>query len=163
MWRLRTIAISAQLVLLLGIGMWTMSTDEVTALASAVLRVHTLKHIPTSDHSVGVILRAPAQDVAAVATQLADRGIHVSFADGWGVPAHGVVIKVERMRDELMPEAPGNSLLRWMRTRGVLRSQARALGLHRHFYFLQPRGGLSVGQLVLARTLGPRRWPGKYS
>ncbi len=154
MWRLRTMAISAQLVLLLGIGMWTMSTDEVTALASAVLRVHTLKHIHTSDHSVGVILRAPAQDVAAVATQLANRGIHVSFADGWGVPAHGVVIKVEHMRDELMPEAPGNSLLRWMRTRGVLRSQARALGLHKHFYFLQPRGGLSVGQLVLARTAG---------
>jgi UDP-N-acetylglucosamine:LPS N-acetylglucosamine transferase len=152
MWRLRTIAISAQLLLLLGVGMWTMSTDEVTALASAVLRVHTIKHIATSDHSVGVILRAPSQDVAAVASQLASRGIHVSFADGGGVPARGVVIKVEGLRDELMPEAPRNSLLRWMRTRGVLRSQARALGLHRHFYFLQPHGGLSVGQLVLART-----------
>jgi processive 1,2-diacylglycerol beta-glucosyltransferase len=152
MWRLRTIAIGAQLLLLLGVGMWTMSTDEVTALASAVLRVHSLKHIPTSDHSVGVILRTPSQDVAAVASQLASRGIHVSFADGGGVPARGVVIKVEGLRDEMMPEAPRNSLLRWMRTRGVLRSQARALGLHRHFYFLQPHAGLSVGQLVLART-----------
>jgi len=53
-----------------------------------------------------------------------------------------------------MPEAPGSNLLRWMRTRAALRAQARALGLHRHFYFLQPRGGLSVGQLVLARTAG---------
>ena len=41
-----------------------------------------------------------------------------------------------------------------MRTRGVLRSQARALGLRHRFYYLQPRGGLSVGQLVLARTAG---------
>ena len=56
--------------------------------------------------------------------------------------------------DELLPEVPGSKLLRWVRTRGTLRSQARALGLHHRFYFLQPRGGLSVGQLVLARTAG---------
>src|SRR5438128_5670585 len=34
------------------------------------------------------------------------------------------------------------------------RSQARALGLRHRFYCLQPRGGLTVGQLVLARTAG---------
>jgi len=51
-----------------------------------------------------------------------------------------------------MPEVPGSAPLRWERTRGLLRSQARALGLSHRFYYLQPRGGLSVGQLVLART-----------
>jgi len=154
MWRLRMVAIGVQMMLLLAVGMWTMSTDEVTALASAVLRVHPLKHVSTSDPSVGVIVRAPEQDVTAVAAQLASRGIHVSFADDGGVPGHATVARMGHFRDELMPEAPGNSLLRWMRTRAILRSQARALGLHRHFYFLQPRGGLSVGQLVLARTAG---------
>jgi processive 1,2-diacylglycerol beta-glucosyltransferase len=153
-WRLRTAAISLQVLLLLAVGVWTASTDEVTALASAVLRVHPLKHVSTDDRSVGVIVRAPSQDVTAVAMQLASHGIHVSFADDGGVPAHSTVVRVEGLRDELMPEAPGNKLLRWIRTRAVLRSQARALGLHRHFYFLQPRGGLSVGQLVLARTAG---------
>ncbi len=58
------------------------------------------------------------------------------------------------MSDELLPEVPGSALLRWVRTRGVLRSQARALGLRHRFYYLQPRGGLSVGQLVLGRTAG---------
>jgi processive 1,2-diacylglycerol beta-glucosyltransferase len=154
MWRLRMVAIGVQMALLLGVGMWTMSTDEVTALASAVLRVHPLKHVSTNDASVGVIVRAPSQYVTAVASQLASRGIHVSFADDGAVPAPATVVKVEGLGDELMPEAPGSNLLRWMRTRAALRSQARALGLHRHFYFLQPRGGLSVGQLVLARTAG---------
>jgi processive 1,2-diacylglycerol beta-glucosyltransferase len=154
MWRLRTAAICVQMALLLGVGLWTMSTDEVTALASAVLRVHPLKHVATTDTSVGVILRAPRQDVPALAAQLAAQGIHLSFADDGGVPARATVAKVEGCRDELMPEAPGNNLLRWMRTRATLGAQARALGLHRHFYFLQPRGGLSVGQLVLARTAG---------
>ena len=36
----------------------------------------------------------------------------------------------------------------------MLHSQARALGLRHSFYFLRPRGGLSVGQMVLARTAG---------
>jgi processive 1,2-diacylglycerol beta-glucosyltransferase len=154
MWRLRMVAIGVQMALLLGVGMWTMSTDEVTALASAVLRVHPLKHVATTDTSVGVILRAPRQDVTALAAQLAAQGIHLSFADDGGVPSRATVLKVESFRDELMPEAPGNNLLRWMRTRATLGAQARALGLHRHFYFLQPRGGLSLGQLVLARTAG---------
>ena len=49
---------------------------------------------------------------------------------------------------------PGSALLRWVRTRSVLHAQARALGLHHRFYYLQPAGGLSVGQLVLGRTAG---------
>jgi processive 1,2-diacylglycerol beta-glucosyltransferase len=153
-WRLRAVALGVQLVLLLGLGMWTMSTDEVTGLASAMLRVHALKHVATDDPNVAVILRTPTGDVTAVAAQLAARGIHASFADDSGVPSPATIATMVGLHDELMPEAPGNNLLRWIRTRGVLRSQARALGLHRHFYFLQPRNGLSVGQLVLARTTG---------
>ncbi len=155
-WRLRAMAVGAQLVLLLGVGMWTMSTDEITGLASAMLRVHPLKHVATDDPNVGVIVRAPEGDLTAVAAALAASGIHVSFADDSGVPAPATIATMVGLHDELMPEAPGNSLLRWMRTRGALRSQARALGLghRRHFYFLQPRGGLTVGQLVLARTTG---------
>ena len=56
--------------------------------------------------------------------------------------------------DEIVPEVHGSSILRWVRTRAVLHAQARALGLRHHFYYLQPPGGLTVGQLVLARTAG---------
>ena len=69
--------------------------------------------------------------------------------------APATIPALQGLGDELLPELPpGTSLLRWMSTRGALHAQARALGLHRHFYFLQPSGGLTVGQLLLARTDG---------
>src|SRR5271154_1967848 len=153
-WRLRLAAISTQLVLLLGIGAWMMSTDEVAALAAKVLHVHSLKHVNTSQPDVGVVVRAPVHDLALVASELARRGIHVSFTDGAHVPSGIRVTEVRSLGDELLPEVPGSTPLRWVDTRSTLRSQARALGLRHRFYYLQPRGGLSVGQMVLARSAG---------
>jgi processive 1,2-diacylglycerol beta-glucosyltransferase len=155
LWRLRLAAFATQFVLLLGLGTWTMSTDEVTSLASAALGVHPLKRVNTDQPDVGVIVRVPVRDVPLVAAELAGRGIHVSFADGGGVPARATILRMRGLGDELMPEVPRSNALHWVRTRGVLRSQARALGLRHHFYFLSPpRSTLSVGQLVLARTAG---------
>jgi UDP-N-acetylglucosamine:LPS N-acetylglucosamine transferase len=154
LWRLRLAAAISQVVILLGVGAWVMSTDEVSALAGSVLNVHPLKHVNTSQPQVGVIVHVPARYAQGVATELASRGIHVSFADDAGVPPREWIASVRSMGDEVIPEVPGSAPLRWVRTRGALRSQARALGLPRRFYFLQPRGGLSVGQLVLARTAG---------
>jgi UDP-N-acetylglucosamine:LPS N-acetylglucosamine transferase len=154
LWRLRLVAAVTQIALLLGVGSWVMSTDEVAALAGKVLNVHPLKHVNTARPEVGVIVHVPASDVPLVASELASRGIHVSFADDAGVPTPQRIANLRSMGDELIPEVPASAPLRWVRTRATLRSQARALGLPRRFYFLQPRGGLSVGQLVLARTAG---------
>ncbi|HYM54561.1 MAG TPA: glycosyltransferase [Solirubrobacteraceae bacterium] len=154
MWRLRLAASATYLALLVGLGSWMMSTDEVTALAAKVLHVHPLTHVKTRQAEVGVIVHAPSRDIGLVAAELAGRGIHVSLADDSGVPSHGRVARLRALGDELLPEIPGSGPLRWERTRGLLRSQARALGLGHHFYYLQPPGGLSVGQMVLARTAG---------
>jgi processive 1,2-diacylglycerol beta-glucosyltransferase len=151
-WRLRLAAIATQLVLLLGVGAWVMSTDEVTAIADKVLHVHSLAHVQTNQRDVGVIVHVPIADMAVVASELASRGIHVSFADDAHVPSRERILALRSLGEEMMPEVPGSAPLRWMRTRSTLRSQARALGLRRRFYYLQPRGGLSVGQLVLARS-----------
>ncbi len=153
-WRLRTVALATQLVLLLGVGTWMMSTDEVTALASKILHVHPLAKVKTSQPDVGLIVHVPPGDASQVALELARQGIHASFADDGGVPSPVMVAKLRALGDEVVPEVPGSSVLRWVRTRGLLRAQARALGLHHHFYYLQPPGGLTVGQLVLARTDG---------
>ena len=154
LWRLRLAAFCVQLVVVLGVGMWTMSTDEVSALADAILHVHPLVHVSTNRPDVSLIVRTPAGDVTGMAHELATHGIHVSFADG-GVHAPATIAALRALGDELLPELPpGSSLLRWMRTRGTLHAQARALGLHHHFYFLQPSGGLTVGQVLLARTTG---------
>jgi hypothetical protein len=154
LWRLRLVAFATWLALLFGVGSWMMSTDEVTALAAKFLHVHPLVHVETTQPDVGVIVHAPAGDIARAASELNARGIHVSFADDAGVPFPGRIARLRALGDEFLPEVPGSAPLRWERTRGMLRSQARALGLHHRFYYLQPRGGLSVGQMVLARTAG---------
>lgn len=153
-WRLRLVALATQLAILVTVGTWMMSTDEVTTLAAKVLRVHPLAHVTTSQRAVGVVVHAPAKDVSVLAYELAERGIHVSFTDDAGVPTPQRIAELHDLRDELLPEVPNSSPLRWERTRGVLRSQARALGLSHHFFYLEPSKGLSVGQLVLARTDG---------
>ncbi|MGO9488437.1 MAG: MGDG synthase family glycosyltransferase [Solirubrobacteraceae bacterium] len=153
-WRLRLVALATQLAAMVVLGSWMMSTDEVTSLAAKVLRVHPLAHVATTQHAVAVVARAPAREISTLAYELAERGIHISFADGAGVPAPERIARMHYLRDQLLPEVPGSSPLRWERTRGLLHSQARALGLSRRFYYLEPAGGLSVGQLVLARTDG---------
>jgi UDP-N-acetylglucosamine:LPS N-acetylglucosamine transferase len=153
-WRLKLAAFATQALLLVGVGAWLMSTDEVTALAAKVLDVHQLAHVKTHQRDVGMIVHAPPWAVDSVAAELAARGIHVTFTDDAGVPSRALVNRFGVLEDQLMPEVPASALFHWMRTRGTLRSQARALGLRKGFYYLEPRGGLSVGQLVLARTAG---------
>jgi processive 1,2-diacylglycerol beta-glucosyltransferase len=154
-WRLRLAAIMTQLVLLLGVGTWMMSTDDVSAVAAKLLHVHALARVNTRRPDVGLIVRAPARDVAVLAGELAGRGIHVSFADGGSVPSPVTIAKLRSLGDELLPEIPDSgALLRWLRTRGTLHAQTHALGLGHRFYCLQPRGGLTLGQIVLTRTAG---------
>ncbi|HEY5195377.1 MAG TPA: glycosyltransferase [Solirubrobacteraceae bacterium] len=152
LWRLRLIAFVTQLALLLVVSTWLMSTDEVTAFAALFLGGHALKQVDTSTPEVGLVVRAPARKVTLIASELAGAGIRVSFADN-GAAAPGTIAGLRELRDELVPELPhSGSPFRWVHTRGTLRSQARALGLRHRFYFLQPPKGLTVGQLVLART-----------
>jgi hypothetical protein len=155
LWRLRLVAFATPFLLLLSVGTWTLSTDEVAALANVLLRVHPLTHVSTDQSDVSVIVRAPASDVALVARELAGRDIHASFTDGGLVPTHATISEVHSLGDQMLPEVvPGSALFRWLLTRHTLRTQAHALGLSHKFYFLQPAGGLTVGQLVLARTAG---------
>jgi processive 1,2-diacylglycerol beta-glucosyltransferase len=154
LWRLRMIAFITQFVLLLALSTWLMSTDEITAVAALVLGGHPLKQVDTSAPDVGLVVRAPAGDVPQLATELARTGVHASFADN-GAYASATIADLHLLHDELMPELPhSGSLFRWVRTRGMLSRQAHALGLRHRFYFLQPPTGLTVGQLVLARTTG---------
>lgn len=157
LWRLRLVAFLTPLILLLGVSMWTMSTDEVSVLAARILHEKPLARVNTTQHDVGVIVRVPSQDQVLVAAELARRGIHVSFADAGAVPKPATISRVRALGDEVLPAIPDSgALLRWVKARGMLRAQARALGLRHHFYFLQPRGGLTVGQLLLARTAGAK-------
>src|SRR5205823_14996884 len=130
------------------------STDEVAALATKILHVRPLERVHTARPLVAVIARAPRSSLAYVASQLAATGTRVTFADDGGVPPRDLIGALRADGDELIPEAPRSAALRWVRTPGVLGAQARALGLHHHYYYLQPQGGCTLGQLVLGRISG---------
>jgi processive 1,2-diacylglycerol beta-glucosyltransferase len=153
-WRLRLVAAATQIALVVSLGAWMMSTDDVTSLAAKVLDVKPLSHVATDQQAVAIVVRTPSGGISTLASQLAARRIHVSFADDAGVPSARRISELDRLHDQLLPEVPGSTPLRWFKTRAVLHRQARALGLHHRFYYVQPPGGLSVGQLVLARTDG---------
>jgi processive 1,2-diacylglycerol beta-glucosyltransferase len=156
-WRLRLVAFATYATLLLGVSTWMMSTDEVVALAVKAFHMQPLTHVKTDRQEVAVIVRAPRAAQTFVASQLAVAGVHVSFADGGKTPAHATIAGVRGHGDELLPAiVDSGTILRWVKARGALGGQAHALGLHRGFYFLQPRGGLSLGQLVLAHTIGAK-------
>jgi processive 1,2-diacylglycerol beta-glucosyltransferase len=154
LWRLRMASFCAQLVLLLSVGVWAMSTDEVSAMARAIFNVHALARVPTDRPDVSVIVRAPAHEVTSVAGALAAKHVHISFSDG-GAHSRATIAALRAEGEELLPELPSDSsFLHWVRTRGQLRGQERALGLRRHFYYLEPAGRLTVGQLLLASAAG---------
>jgi processive 1,2-diacylglycerol beta-glucosyltransferase len=153
LWRLRLVAFATPFLLLLSIGTWTLSTDEVSAVANVLLRVHPITRVTTDQADVGLIVRAPAGDVTLVARELAARDIHAAFTDDGVIPTRTTILELHSLDDQMLPEVvPGSALFRWLLTRHTLRSQAHALGLSHKFYFLQPAGGLTVGQLLLART-----------
>ena len=156
-WRLRLVAITTQLVAMALLGSWMMSTDEVTSLAAKVLRVHPLSHVKTDQRAVAIVVKAPTSDISVLAYQLAERRIHVSFADDAGVPTPERIAELHNLRDELLPEVPKSSPLRWPGTRGALHSQARALGLHHRFYYVEPATACrSASSCWRARTVRRR-------
>ena len=96
-------AVATQLLLLLGVGTWVMSTDEVTALATRILHVQPLAQVKTTRPDVGVIVRVPAGSIGTVASELAGRGIHVSFADDGTALSAGTIATLRSFGDEVLP------------------------------------------------------------
>jgi processive 1,2-diacylglycerol beta-glucosyltransferase len=158
LWRLRLVAAATSLALFLGVGTWMMSTDEVAALAVKAFHMQPLAHVDTSEPDVGLIVRAPGSSEPLVAAELATSGIHASFASQGNPPPHATIAAVRADGDQQMPAiTTAGTLLHWVHARGSLRAQAQAFGLrHRGFYFLQPSGGLTMGQIVLAHTTGAK-------
>ncbi|HUA11157.1 MAG TPA: glycosyltransferase [Solirubrobacteraceae bacterium] len=155
-WVLRTRTLAAQAALLLLVGTWMMSTDEVAALASKLFDIHALTRVSTSRREVALIVRTPAGDVVPAAQHLAAAGLHLTLADGaaGATPPASRIAGVRAAGDGLVPEEPRSSFLHWLGTRSQLHRQARALRLGKHYYYLPPPGGADLGQLVLARIAG---------
>jgi len=152
-WRLRVAHASAATMLALSAGTWMMSTDEVSALASTILRVHTIKTFATTRPDVALIVRTPTSNIARVARALHADGARASFATPVA-PDAATMRVLAAYGDGVMPELDRTKALSWVGTRARLHREARALHLRRRYVYLQPQGGLELGQIVLARTAG---------
>jgi UDP-N-acetylglucosamine:LPS N-acetylglucosamine transferase len=154
-WRMRVAHAAATLMLAVCASAWMLSTDEVTALASKVLAVHPVHTVATTKPYVALVVRTPPATISAVAGHLSRLGVHASFALA-GVPAPGTVQTLRGLGDAPICEVDRARALRWLQTRGKLRREAHALHLRRHFFYLAPQNGPTVGQLILAKTAGAR-------
>ena len=149
-WRLRAANIGTAMLLTLVAGTWVMSTDELDAFASAL--VHQVKTVKTNAPVAFVVVRAPTDDAATVARRLRADGLEASIATT-AVPGANVLRTIRLDGDQSIPAIGRGSALSWIHTPSVLRRDARALHLHRRFYYLEPLDP-TVGQLLLARTTG---------
>jgi hypothetical protein len=154
-WRPRAARIGAQAMVVLSCATWMLSTDELTAFAAKLMGAQPIKRVATYERRVAVIVRAPAGEVALLASRLAGDGVKASFAFS-SVPSHATIDTLRRKGDESMPELGRGGLLRWTRTRAALHAEARAMNLSRRFYYLAP-SNMTTGQLLLARTVRSAR------
>ena len=150
-WRLRVVSVGVAVLMSLAGGVWVMSTDEVAAMA-AIVGIHPVKTLPTDIPAVGVIVDAPAGEATVVARRLRADGLKASIATAV-VLGGGTLRTLRAAGDVPIPTLGRTGLFGWLRTPSVLRHDARALHLHHHFYYLEPRNP-SLGQLLLARTVG---------
>jgi UDP-N-acetylglucosamine:LPS N-acetylglucosamine transferase len=136
-----------------------LSTDDAYSLAAPPLELRPLTRVATTQPDVALVLRAPQPAVPGLASALASRGEHASFAVTRPL-ASGVQRMLARLGDDAMPELSAGSNVRWLETREQLRGSAR-LGTERRY--LVPASGLSLGQYLLARSVGASPVAGRVS
>ena len=154
-WRMRAARAGSAMVLALSAGTWMMSTDEMNALAAVLLRIKPVLTVHTTRPDVAVIVRAPQSAIAVIEGRLAADGVQATFASN-SMPSAATLAQLRAAGNAFMPEATRAGILptRWVAIRNHLRREARAMGLGHHFFYLEPRTGLTLGQLVLDRTAG---------
>ena len=105
--------------------------------------------------------RARRRHCAAVAAALAAKGIHVSFADDGSVPSRARIAALRALGDELVPEVPGSAPCAGCARAACCTRRRARWGCATHFYYLQPRGGLTRRPAgARAHRRRARRWCG---
>ncbi len=130
--------------------LWTVTTADAFSVASRVLHVHPLTAVPARTDRLDLVVAAPAGREVADARLLARHGIHVTFSVTYR-PTAALMSGVRASGDDLIPALESPGATRWLGTSDDLSDLRHVLGGRR---FLVPRGGMSLGQYLLARTAG---------
>jgi len=148
--RLATTAVSALLVL----G-WTLNSDDAYSVVARTLHAKPLTRVATQRPQVGLVLRVPREGIPQVQRALAARRAHATFALR-GDAGPGELAAMTAGGNDVMPELTQGRTLHWLKTRRILRHDARDFSLPKRFYFLAPQKGFNLGEYFYGRVSGAR-------
>jgi hypothetical protein len=132
-----------------------MSSELAYSVVARPLHAKPLTRVHTSRPEVGLVLRMPAYALPAVRRELALRHDRASFAPHGGV-SDADLDSLRADGNDVVPELTRGKLMHWVKTRKILKRQARAFELPKRYYFLTPPKGFNLGEYVVARTGGAR-------
>ncbi len=149
-WRVRTARALTGTAATVAVAGWILTTGASYTLISNFTHMRPVTAVTTARPEVGVLIDAPAAAVPRLASELAGRGIHVSFAVNRAFPPTSVI----GYGDQAVPRLPPGGLVRWIKARAELHRLMRRLGYGRHFLYAS--SGPSVGQWLIAHGAGGR-------
>jgi UDP-glucose 4-epimerase len=151
-WRLRTARVVTALAATVALAGWTLTTGASYQLVSHFVHMRAITAVSTTRPEIGVLVDAPGGQLPSLASALAARGIHVTFAlDQAPSPAQ---MSVFAYGDQAVPRLPTGGLVRWLQTRSELHRLRGWTGFGHHFLYAS--NGPSVGQWWLAHGAGGR-------
>jgi len=134
---------------------WTFASAAPYPIVSRVLHLRPLSTAPVGPRQVALVIEAPAQLVPAVAAELRTKGARATFAIT-ADPDATLLRHISDLGDGSLPALPAKGLPHWISAGRALRNRARELGLGKTFHYLVPQKGFSLGEYVVARTMGGR-------
>ena len=152
-WRIRGVHAVGVLMAAVLVGGWTFSADTPYPLMSKAFHLHSVSEVAGSGANVGLVIRAPEAAIPALAVVLEQHASRASFALS-GVPSTATVRLLDTTENEPFPQLSSARFMGWVHTRRALRREASILGLHGRLYYLEPSGGLTLGQYLLGHRVG---------
>jgi UDP-glucose 4-epimerase len=152
-WRLRAVRAGLTGAVALLVAAWTLTTGASYSLVSHIVHIKPVTAVATTRPEVGVLVEAPASELPALASQLASRGIHASFA--LSHPPTSADVAIFDYGDQAIPRLGDGGLVRWLETGDQLHHLVRPLGFSSH-HFVYASNGPSLGQWWVAHNSGGR-------
>src|SRR4029079_16797243 len=122
-------------------------------LVSRVLHLRPVTTAAVGPKKVALVIDGPEQAVPALVAELRAKGARASFALSQG-PGSSLLNRISAFGDTTLPALPADGLPHWISVGRGLRDQAREPGLGKSFHYLMPEKGFSLGEYVVARTVG---------
>jgi len=134
---------------------WTFASAAPYPLVSRMLNLRPVTTASVGPRQVALVIDAPEEFVPAIAADLRSQGARASFAVA-SDPGATLLRRISSFGDSPLPSLPAKALPHWISAGRALRDRARELGLGKSFYYLVPETGFTLGEYVVARTVGGR-------